>query len=79
MPGRLQRRDAIGRNARRAGTLIAGVASMLVVAGTIEGYFSPLRFPPSVRIGVGAITAVLLIAYFAYAGRERKAITPLAP
>ena len=78
MPGRFRRREAIGRNARRAGVLIAGVASMLVVAGTIEGYFSPLRFPPSVRIGVGALTAVLLIAYFTYAGQERHQSTPRA-
>ena len=37
--------EAIVRNARRAGTLIAGVASMLVVAGTIEGFVSPQRWP----------------------------------
>jgi len=71
MPGRLHRRDAIRRAAQRAGVLIAGVASMLVVAGTIEGFFSPLRYPPSTRIAVGAVTAVLLILYFTLAGRER--------
>ena len=69
MPGRLRRGDAIAENAKRAGVLIAGVASMLIVAGTIEGYFSPLRFPESVRIGVGAVTAVLLVVYFTYVGR----------
>jgi uncharacterized membrane protein SpoIIM required for sporulation len=75
MPGRLHRRDAIRAAAQRAGVLIAGVASMLVVAGTIEGFFSPLRYPPSARLGVGAVTAVLLILYFSLAGREKKPTT----
>ena len=70
-PGRLRRRDAITAAARRAGVLIAGVASMLLVAGTIEGFFSPLRLPASDRIGVGVVTAVALILYFGFTGRAR--------
>ncbi|HKU80683.1 MAG TPA: stage II sporulation protein M [Candidatus Tumulicola sp.] len=68
-PGRLRRRDAIAANAKRAGTLIVGVASMLVVAGTIEGFISPQRWPPEARIAIGAITAAALVLYFAAAGR----------
>ncbi len=73
LPGRLRRRDAIAQNSRRAGILVAGVVAMLCVAGAIEGFFSPLRFPADVRAGVGAITAVALIVYFAFAGRQRTA------
>ncbi|HTA38886.1 MAG TPA: stage II sporulation protein M [Candidatus Acidoferrales bacterium] len=69
-PGRLRRRDAITVNAKRAGTLIVGVASMLVVAGTIEGFLSPQRWPPEVRIAIGALTAVALLFYFGFAGRR---------
>lgn len=72
-PGRLRRRDAVRINGARAGVLIAGVCAMLLVAGTIEGFFSPLRFGPEVRLTVGAITAVLLLAYFGFAGRTTKA------
>ena len=72
-PGRLRRRDAIVAAARRAGVLIAGVASMLLVAGTIEGFFSPLRLPAADRIAFGAATAVLLIAYFSLAGSKQRA------
>jgi len=69
-PGRLRRRDAIAVNARRAGTLILGVASMLIVAGTIEGFISPQRWAAEVRIAIGALTAVALILYFTFAGRD---------
>ena len=71
-PGRRRRRDLIVANARRAGTLIIGVASMLVVAGTIEAFVSPRRLPESVRIAVGAFATIVLILYFASAGRQPK-------
>lgn len=69
LPGRLRRRDAIAQNGKRAGVLAGGVVAMLCVAGTIEGFFSPLRYPADVRAAVGIVTAVLLIAYFGFAGR----------
>ena len=74
-PGRRRRRDALVANARRAGTLILGVASMLVVAGTIEAFVSPRRLPVSVRIAIGLFTALVLVLYFAGAGRRDAAVT----
>jgi uncharacterized membrane protein SpoIIM required for sporulation len=71
-PGRMRRRDLIVANARRAGTLIVGVASMLIVAGTIEAFISPRRWPESGRIGVGLLTALGLILYFTGSGREKE-------
>jgi len=71
-PGRLRRRDALRLNAQRAGVLIAGVACMLVVAGTIEGYFSPRRLPAQTRIAMGGLTAIALVGYLGLAGRRRK-------
>jgi uncharacterized membrane protein SpoIIM required for sporulation len=71
-PGRRRRREAIVANARRAGTLIVGVASMLVVAGTLEAFVSPRRLPASIRVAVGLCTAVALIWYFAGAGRPTR-------
>jgi uncharacterized membrane protein SpoIIM required for sporulation len=70
-PGRLRRIDALKANARRAGVLMIGVAGMLCVAGTIEGFVSPQRTSEAFRFGFGAMTAVLLIAYFAFCGREK--------
>ncbi len=74
-PGRRRRRDLIVANAKRAGTLILGVASMLIVAGTIEAFVSPRRLPESVRVAVGLFTAVLLIFYFTSAGRRVEDVT----
>ncbi len=72
MPGRLRRIDALKRDARRAATLLLGVAGLLVVAGTIEGFFTPLHTPIAARLSVGALTAVLLIAYLGFAGRSER-------
>jgi uncharacterized membrane protein SpoIIM required for sporulation len=67
-PGRARRVDALLVAARRAGTLVLGVALLLCVAGTIEGFISPQRLSIPVRAAVGAITAVALLAYLFGAG-----------
>ncbi|GAC1404863.1 MAG: stage II sporulation protein M [Candidatus Velthaea sp.] len=77
IPGRARRLDALVQRARRAGTLVLGTAAMLVVAGIIEGFLSPQRFSPEVRIGVGILTAVGLGAYFGFAGRRLEPGTAL--
>jgi uncharacterized membrane protein SpoIIM required for sporulation len=74
-PGRARRVDALVRNARRAGTLVLGTAAMLVVAGTIEGFVSPQRLGVMVRLGIGALTALGLLLYVAFAGRLRRTRT----
>lgn len=71
VPGRLRRSVALVRNARRAGVLMLGVCAMLVVAGTIEGFFSPLRLSAEIRLAFGGVTAIGLIAYFGLAGRAK--------
>ncbi len=68
-PGRMRRSDALKANARRAGVLMIGVAGLLVVAGTIEGFVTPQRTPEVFRFGVGAVTAVALLAYLGLCGR----------
>ena len=63
MPGRLRRVDALREAARRAATLLLGVAALLVVAGTIEGFFSPQRLSIPIRLTFGACTALALGYY----------------
>jgi uncharacterized membrane protein SpoIIM required for sporulation len=69
-PGRLRRIDALKANARRAGVLMIGVAAMLCVAGTIEGFVTPQRTSELFRFGFGAMTAAALVAYFGLCGRR---------
>ena len=78
MPGRLRRIDALKANARRAGTLMIGVAGLLCIAGTIEGFVTPQRTTEIFRFGFGAVTAVALIAYFGLCGREPRSGVTLA-
>jgi len=78
-PGRLRRIDALKINGRRAATLMLGVAGMLVVAGTIEGFVSPQRTSIAFRIAFGACTALALGAYLGWAGRPRRGRKILPP
>lgn len=71
-PGRGRRRDALVAAARRAGTLVLGVALLLCVAGTIEGFISPQRLPIPVRGAIGAVTAIALLAYLLGAGTRNS-------
>jgi hypothetical protein len=59
--------------ARRAATLVIGVALLLCVAGTIEGFISPQRLSIPIRGTIGAVTAVALFAYLLGAGSEKPA------
>lgn len=72
-PGRLRRIDALKANARRAGTLMIGVAALLCVAGTIEGFVTPQRTSEDFRFGIGLLTAACLLGYFGLAGRQHIA------
>ncbi len=75
-PGRVRRGDALKAAARRAATLVIGVALLLCVAGTIEGFVSPQRLPIPARAAIGALTAVALAVYLLCAGRERLTADP---
>jgi uncharacterized membrane protein SpoIIM required for sporulation len=70
-PGRLRRIDALVRNSKRALVLFGGVVGMLVCAALIEGFLSPQRFSPELRLGVGAVTGLLLAYYFAFVGKDQ--------
>lgn len=62
-PGDLPRRDALKLAGIEAAQLLAGVAVMLVVAGLIEGFFTPLPLSPLLKLAFSAGTAVALLLY----------------
>jgi len=75
-PGPYTRRDALAQTARRAVMLTVVAVPLLIVAGTIEGLFSPTDAPFALHVAVGLITGGCMYAYLLLAGRssERSAI-----
>lgn len=62
-PGLLRRRDAVPRAARLSLQLVAGGIPLLMIAGTIEGFFSPSDAPDALKLAVSAFTGVVLYSY----------------
>ena len=79
MPGRRTRADTLRERGRAFLTLLAGAVMMLVVAGLIEGFYSPSALPDAAKFAFGAATAVLLVLYFGFAGRGAQARAKAAP
>ena len=69
-PGRRTRRAALQARGREALSLLAGVVGLLVIAGVVEGFYSPSGLPASAKFAFGGATAVLLAVYFALGGRS---------
>ena len=77
LPGQRARRDALVENARRAVLLIACSTFLLVIAGMIEGFISPIEWwPLEGKFAVSGTTLVLLVAYLR-GGRRRERPGPL--
>ena len=62
-PGLYSRRDSLARAGREAARLVAGIIPMLVIAGTIEGFFSPSGAPAGLKFAVGAALFTLLLLW----------------
>ena len=77
LPGARTRRRALVENSRRAIRLIAASTFLLVIAGTLEGFISPIEWwPLEGKLAVSGLTLVFLIMYLR-GGRvaPRKPIT----
>ncbi|MBC7880111.1 MAG: stage II sporulation protein M [Anaerolineae bacterium] len=63
-PGRYSRKEALRLYGGQAAQLVLAVIPMLIVAGTIEGFFSPNpNIPDSLKFFAGLVNFILLIAY----------------
>ncbi|MGA8036558.1 MAG: stage II sporulation protein M [Candidatus Acidiferrales bacterium] len=62
-PGLLSRRDSLEIAGSRAARLLLGTVPMLVVAGVIEGFFSPSGAPLVMKFGLAAVLFAALLSY----------------
>jgi uncharacterized membrane protein SpoIIM required for sporulation len=69
-PGLLSRRDGLVIYGGEGVRLALGIIPLLVVAGVIEGFFSPSALPAFAKFAFAASAGGLLILYLARAGRE---------
>ncbi len=67
-PGDLTRRDALVVHGREAIRLVGAAASLLLLAGIIEGFLSASAAPPTLKVSMSAVSALIVGLYF-YAGR----------
>ena len=70
MPGNLTRADALKTRGMEAVRLMIGVAVLLVVAGTIEGFISPAAIDPRIKYTIAALTGVTMYSYLLLVGRD---------
>jgi uncharacterized membrane protein SpoIIM required for sporulation len=80
LPGARTRRRAIVENGQRAIRLIGVSTLLLVVAGTLEGFVSPIEWwPIEGKLAVSGTTLVLLVAYLRGGGAPSVAPAPEQP
>jgi len=70
MPGNMTRADALKTRGMEAVRLMMGIAVLLVVAGTIEGFISPAPIDPRIKFSIAALTGVALYSYLLFVGRD---------
>ncbi len=69
-PGLYNRRDSIARAGHDAVRLVAGIIPMLMIAGTVEGFFSPSAAPAALKFAVGGALFVLLLVWLSSSAGE---------
>lgn len=62
-PGLLPRRESLVRASARASQLVLGTIPMLLVAGLIEGFFSPTAAPAVMKFTLGGVLFTALLVY----------------
>jgi uncharacterized membrane protein SpoIIM required for sporulation len=62
-PGALRWKDSVARGGVEAAKLVSGIIPMLVIAGCLEGFFSPSQAPVWLKFTVGGMLFTLLLLW----------------
>lgn len=71
-PGLLPRKESLARAGARGAQLLLGTIPILVIAGVIEGFFSPSNAPVIMKFTLAAVLFPALLSYLFLLGRPRK-------
>lgn len=71
-PGELTRVASLQKTAREILVIVAGASVMLLGAALVEGFWSASSAPAAVKVAVGAVSFVLVLAYVLFAGRDGR-------
>ncbi len=64
VPGELSRLSSFVKAAKTAAAMLPGIAVMLIVAGVIEGFFTPVSLAVWIKLAFSFITLLALVVYF---------------
>ena len=71
-PGELPRREALVVYGGQGVRLALGIIPLLLVAGVLEGFFSPSSLPVAAKFACSAAAGGLLLLYLTRCGRNRR-------
>jgi uncharacterized membrane protein SpoIIM required for sporulation len=78
-PGYLPRKLSLAQAGGRASRLVLGTIPMLVVAGLLEGFFSPSHVPVAMKFSLASVLFFTLVAYlFSARKTEQPSLTTAA-
>ncbi len=79
-PGWLPRGQSLSLAGGEAVRLLLGCIPMLIVAGILEGFFSPSPYPPALKFAVAAIVGSIFFSYIVFCARGgQKDEVPVLP
>ncbi|MDF2691642.1 MAG: hypothetical protein K0S65_25 [Labilithrix sp.] len=71
-PGDVPRLVSLQRRAREILVIVAGASVMLFMAAAIEAFWSGSSAPQEVKLAVGSVLFLLVLAYVLFAGRDAE-------
>jgi uncharacterized membrane protein SpoIIM required for sporulation len=64
LPGEHSRKDSLIKGTKEASSLVMGIILLLIVAGIIEGFYTPLEISETAKLAFAGVTAIVLAVYF---------------